>query len=203
MGPSRDPRPELDRLSGIDAIFYYSSRVFRHAGLAHAQLASSALGLVNVAMTLIAIWAMYRAGRRVLLICGWFGMCAAYLLLTVALVGASSGVAPAVSHSLAVAAMGCVLVAFAIGPGSVAWFVIAEIFPPHARDAAMALGVVINWMANWFVAYTFPILHERLGSFVFLLFAASTASFAVLILRRLPETMNKHVDDITWEFGAL
>ena len=138
-----------------------------------------------------------------LLVCGWFGMCAAYLLLTFALVGASSGVAPAVTHSLAVAAMGCVLVAFAIGPGSVAWFVIAEIFPPHARDAAMALGVVINWLANWFVAYTFPILHELLGSYVFLLFVASTASFAVLILRRLPETMNKHVDDITWEFGAL
>ena len=62
-------------------------------GLAHAPLASSALGLVNVAMTLVAIWAMYRAGRRVLLLCGWFGMCAAYLLLTCALVGASAGVA--------------------------------------------------------------------------------------------------------------
>ena len=82
-------------------------------------------------------------------------------------------------------------------------FVIAEIFPPHARDAAMALGVVINWLANWLVAYTFPTLHERLGSYVFLLFAASTAAFALLILRRLPETMNKHVDDITWEFSAL
>ena len=81
------------QLSGIDAIFYYSTLVFRHAGLAHAPLASSALGLVNVAMTLVAIWAMYRAGRRVLLLCGWFGMCAAYLLLTCALVGASAGVA--------------------------------------------------------------------------------------------------------------
>ena len=67
----------------------------------------------------------------------------------------------------------------------------------------MALGVVINWMANWLVAYTFPPLHERLGSYVFLLFATATAAFALLILRRLPETMNKHVDDITWEFSAL
>ena len=191
------------QLSGIDAIFYYSTLVFRHAGLAQAELASTSLGLVNVAMTLVAIWAMYRAGRRVLLLCGWLGMCAAYLLLTYALVGAQSGATSVVTHYLAVVAMGFVLVAFAIGPGSVAWFVIAEIFPPHARDAAMALGVVINWLTNWFVAYTFPILHELLGSYVFLPFAASTAFFAVLILRRLPETRNKHVDDITWEFGAM
>ena len=51
-----------------------------------------------------------------LLLCGWFGMCAAYLLLTCALVGASAGVAPPVAHSVAVAAMACVLVALAIGP---------------------------------------------------------------------------------------
>jgi len=37
---------------------------------------------------------------------------------------------------------------FAIGPGSVGWFVIAEIFPAHARDAVMAIAVTLNWLAN-------------------------------------------------------
>ena len=198
------------QLSGIDTLFYYSTLVLRSAQIPQPQLASTLLGLLNAIMTLVAIWAMERAGRRTLLLAGWFGMCACYLLLAYAL-AAATGDAPSRASAaplalpdggLAVAAMGGVLVCFAIGPGSVAWFVVAEIFPPHAREAAMALGVVLNWSANSFVAFSFPTALELLGPRVFLLFAASTAAFGAVALRCLPETKNKHVDDITWEFGA-
>lgn len=35
------------------------------------------------------------------------------------------------------------------GPGCIAWLIIAEIFPLHARESAMSVGMSINWIANW------------------------------------------------------
>ena len=61
--------------------------------------------------------------------------------------------------------MAGVITSFAIGPGCIAWFVIAEIFPAYAIDAAMALGVALNWWANWVVAFAFPLLNRMLGPY--------------------------------------
>ena len=63
------------QFSGIDAIFYYSTLMFRHANVADPQLSTFLLSLVNVAMTFIALTIMDRAGRRPLLMCTWVGMC--------------------------------------------------------------------------------------------------------------------------------
>ena len=58
----------------------------------------------------------------------------------------------------------------------------SQIFPAYATDAAMALGVTLNWLANWVVAFTFPLLHASLGPYSFLIFAASTSAFGVFTL---------------------
>ena len=52
------------QFSGIDAIFYYSTLMFRHANVEDPQLATTLLSLVNLAMTWIAMGIMGKAGRR-------------------------------------------------------------------------------------------------------------------------------------------
>ena len=66
------------QFSGIDAIFYYSTLMFRHANVADPQLSTFLLSLVNVAMTFIALTIMDKAGRRPLLMCTWVGMCCGF-----------------------------------------------------------------------------------------------------------------------------
>ena len=39
-------------------------------------------------------------------------------------------------------------------------FITAEIFPMYAKDTAMALGVALNWVANWLIAFSFPHLAQ-------------------------------------------
>lgn len=48
------------------------------------------------------------------------------------------------------------VVFFAIGPGTIPWIYMAELFAQGPRPAAMAIGVLINWSANFFVSLTFP-----------------------------------------------
>lgn len=96
-----------------------------------------------------------------------------------------------------------VIIFFAFGPGCIAWFIIAEIFPLRARDTAMAIGIFINWIANWFVAFTFPILLEYTQPYTFLLFVATTAFFLYFTIRYVPETKGLTIAQVTREFDTL
>ena len=68
----------FQQITGINAIIYYSDRIFEAAGfstpLAQAQATTWAIGGVNVLATLIAIAFIDRLGRRPLLLAGLAGM---------------------------------------------------------------------------------------------------------------------------------
>ncbi len=72
----------FQQITGINAIFYYSTTIFAMAGAARdaALVQAILVGLVNVAFTLVAIRLIDRAGRRPLLIVGT--ACMALALLT-------------------------------------------------------------------------------------------------------------------------
>ena len=98
------------------------------------------------------------------------------------------------------------IVAFSVGPGCIGWFVIVEMFPPYARDAAMGLGIGINWISNWLIAISFPTLLDAFGPHTFGLFALSTAGFGAFTYRFVPETKGRSllqvVDDLDSRFDG-
>lgn len=107
------------QFSGIDSVFYYSTRVFYQAGVADPELATTGLGVINVIVTIFAVKYMDTAGRKTLLMYSWMGMLTAYLLLT-----ASFILKPYVKYmdQLSVFSMTGVIIFFAFGPGCIAWF---------------------------------------------------------------------------------
>lgn len=74
------------QLSGINAIMFYSDEIFKmaHFELTAAQMASVGIGIVNVLMTFVSMILVEKAGRKTLLLIGFFGMCIDTLFLTVA-----------------------------------------------------------------------------------------------------------------------
>ena len=96
-----------------------------------------------------------------------------------------------------------VIVFFAFGPGCIAWFIIAEIFPASSRDSAMTIGIFINWVANWLVAFVFPILLQLTQPFTFLLFVASTAYFLYFTNKYVPETKGLTIAQVTAAFREI
>jgi len=176
--------------------------VFRGMGLHDPQLSTTVLGLVNVGFTLLSICLMDKAGRRTLLLLSWALMFFCYVALTFSYICATYSLLPAhMMHSMAVVSTAGVLMAFAIGPGCIAWFVIAEIFPLYARDVVLALGVAMNWLINALVALVFPTLHAALGPFTFVVFALFTFGFGCFSYAYVPETRHKTPLEINAEFG--
>ena len=52
------------------------------------------------------------------------------------------------------------IVFFAIGPGSIPWLIVAELFSQGPRPSAVSLAVLVNWSANCAVGQGFPPLFE-------------------------------------------
>lgn len=75
------------QLSGINAVIFYSTDIFKGAGLTlqAATYATLAIGGVNVLMTIVSVILVEKAGRKTLLLVGFGGMVIDTFLLTIAL----------------------------------------------------------------------------------------------------------------------
>ncbi|KAL1527203.1 hypothetical protein AB1Y20_015882 [Prymnesium parvum] len=189
------------QFSGIDAIFYYSTLMFRHANVADPQLATTLLSLVNLAMTFIAMGIMEKAGRRALMMCTWIGMCSGFATIYIAgSLGEGLGILPALMSNLQVVAMVITIMSFAVGVGNVEGFLISEIMPVYAKDTLASIGQPLNWIANLTVSTLFPIVFQAIGRTTYLIFVGLTFFFGWFTLNKIPETKGKTIAQVTKEF---
>lgn len=103
---------------------------------------------------------------------------------------------------------------FASGPGSIPWFLVAELFNQSARPTAASLAVCTNWTANFLVGLAFlPItvsfekieknnivliyFQNEIGPFVFIIFVILNCLFFLFIYKKVPETKNKTIEEIS------
>jgi len=186
----------FQQVTGINTVIYFAPVIFQASGLSSASaaiLATAGIGVVNVLMTLIAIWLVDRVGRRVLLLSGLAGMGVSLCVLGL---GFLLGTGPALGW-LTAASLAAYVGCFAIGLGPVFWLLISEIFPLAIRARGMSAATIANWLANLAVALTFLNLVDLLGRpNVFFLYAALT--FGALLFARalVPETKGLSLEAI-------
>lgn len=188
------------QLSGINAVMFYSTEIFKMAALSEtrAQYATLGMGVINVLMTVISLVLVEKCGRRSLLFVGFLGMCIDTILLTIAL-QFTGGKHIWVSY-VAIVLVLIFVVMFATGPGSIPWFLVSELFAQSARPAATSLAVAVNWTANFMVGIGFLPLQEAMGAYVFIIFAVIQALIVVFIWKKVPETKNKTMEEISSMF---
>jgi len=183
------------QLSGINAVFYYSTSIFQKAGVSNSSVATAIIGTINVVATIITTFLMDKAGRRSHVLFSQIGQVLFLLLLALSMIF-SDKMGTAGSYIL----VGSVLMfvcSFAVGMGPVPWIIISEIFPSGIRGYAISLAVGVNWIANFAVALTFPTIESAMGSYTFLLFAAIVFVFLVFSFFLVPETKGKSIEEIT------
>lgn len=153
----------FQQLTGVNAIFYYSSIIFVDIGL-DADMATSVTGAVNVAATFIAVYSMDKLGRRSLLLLGAVGMTVCTGI--VAILMWSTTPASNTQAGNAIIVFICLfIVNFAYSWGPICWIVPSEVFPIETRSKGMAVSTMANWLANFAIAKAVPsmILPSNLG----------------------------------------
>lgn len=183
------------QLSGINATIFFSTEIFRNAGLSLdvALYATLGMGAINVVMTLVSLVLVEKAGRKTLLLVGFIGVDVICVLLAVCL--ALKDQVSWISY-LSIVLVNAFIIFFASGPGSIPWFLVSELFGQNARSMATSIAITVNWGANFVVGVAFLPLAEVMGPYVFLVFATLVTIFVIFIFFFVPETKNKSPEDV-------
>lgn len=186
----------FQQLVGINVVKTYSNTIWQSVGISAGQsffVSMFTIGL-SVVSTVIAILIMDRVGRRTMLVTGGVFMVPALLALTIAFAMSSGGSHPSLPFGAGITAvigMNVFAVAFGITWGPVMWLMLGELFDSDLRTIAVAVCTAVNWVVNWLITLTFPILAAAGLSFAYGLYTIFAILALIFALKGLPETKGK------------
>lgn len=210
----------LQQFVGINAVFYYSNLIWAAVGFdeSKAFFTSTIISLVNVIFTFLAIATIDRVGRKPLLLIGSAGMFVTLGILTVvfttaekctqALIDAGTNEActtvaqlnnPLLTDAtgwIAVIALNTYVAFFATTWGPIVWVLLGEMFPNRIRAAAMSVGVMSNWIANFIVSESFPGLVSISLGLAYGLFTVGALVSFFYVLKYVRETKGVQLEDM-------
>ncbi|HEV3326270.1 MAG TPA: D-xylose transporter XylE [Puia sp.] len=182
---------------GINAVLYYASNIFRNMGAStdSSLLQTIIVGVVNGVFTVVAIVTVDKFGRKPLMIIGSIGMAVSMIALGFAFYSGNVGL-------VALIFMLTYTAAFAMSWGPVTWVLLAEIFPNSIRGA-LSIAVAAQWIANWVVSLSFPIMNDsdQLNrsfhhGFAYWIYGVMGILSAVFMWKLVPETKGKTLEEI-------
>lgn len=185
----------LQQLSGINAVIYFAPTVFKLSGFdstSTQMLATVGIGVVNVLVTVLAMGLIDRIGRRKLLFIGFSGAA-----LSLGLIAAAAATGAPDLQILALIGLVLYVASFAISIGPLPWVMMSEIFPLHLRGPGMSAASITNWVFNFIVVLTFPVLVADIGlAGVFSIYALVCVGGVVFTARLVPETSGISLEEI-------
>jgi MFS transporter, SP family, galactose:H+ symporter len=195
----------LIQITGINAIIYYSPRIFEAMGFTGNFALLGLPALVQVA-GLAAVWTSLllvdRLGRRPILLSGIAMMIVAdVVLLTVFARGHLGGA----GLIFGLAGVLLFIIGYTMGFGSLGWVYASESFPSRLRSIGSSTMLTSNLLANAIVAAVFlTMLHSLGGAGTFAVFAVLAVVSFGFVYRYAPETKGRQLEEIShfWENGG-
>jgi MFS transporter, SP family, galactose:H+ symporter len=194
------------QITGINAIVYYSPRLFQAMGFKGNFAILVLPALVQVAAliaVLVSLALVDRLGRRPILLSGIAMMAAANAVLVgVFLFGTAFGGSLTVAGFLGVLLF---TVGFTFGFGALVWVYAGESFPARLRSMGSSAMLTSDLVANSIVAALFlTMLHSFGGAGTFAVFGVLAAASFAFVYRFAPETKGRQLEDIRhfWENGG-
>jgi SP family galactose:H+ symporter-like MFS transporter len=195
----------LIQITGINAIIYYSPRIFEAMGFTgnFGLLALPALvqiaGLAAVGTSLLLV---DRLGRRPILLSGIAMMIAADIVLMAVFAQGHLGGAGLVFGFAGVLLF---IFGYTAGFGSLGWVYASESFPSRLRSIGSSTMLTSNLVGNAIIAAVFlTLLHSLGGAGTFAVFVVLTLVAFGFVYRYAPETKGRQLEDIRhfWENGG-
>jgi MFS transporter, SP family, sugar:H+ symporter len=188
---------------GINVIFYYSSTLWQQVGFTETDslIITVLTSVTNIAVTLVAIAVIDKIGRRRLLLIGSAGMSVslvtlAYVFGTAPLVNGQPALGDT-AGSIALVAANAFVVFFGLSWGPTVWVLLGEMFNNRIRAAALGLAASAQWISNFLVSTTFPVLADVNLALAYGLYTAFALLSFLFVSRFVPETKGKQLEDMT------
>jgi SP family xylose:H+ symportor-like MFS transporter len=182
---------------GINVVLYYAPEIFKSmgSGTEASLLQTIIVGGVNLSFTVLAIFTVDKFGRKPLQVIGAVGMAVSMIALGFSFYFDSVGIG-------ALIIMLVYMASFAMSWGPVTWVLLSEIFPNRIRGA-MSIAVAAQWIANFVVSWTFPMLNDNTWlndqfnhGFAYWIYGVMGIIAAVLVWKLVPETKGKTLEEM-------
>ncbi|WP_286272896.1 D-xylose transporter XylE [Thalassotalea hakodatensis] len=188
----------FQQLIGINAVLYYAPEIFKNmgSGTNAAMLQTIIVGAFNVIFTLVAIFTVDKFGRKPLMIIGALGMCVAMTALGFSFYTESMGISVLI-------AMLAYVAFFSLSWGPVCWVLLSEIFPNKIRSLAMSVAVAAQWITNYLVSWSFPLMNNNTylteqfnHGFAYWIYGGMSLLAALFVWKFVPETKGKSLEEM-------
>ena len=183
---------------GINVVLYYATDIFKGMGMStNASLMQTIIvGAVNLVFTVVAVVSVDHFGRKPLQIIG-------ALVMAVSMIALGADFWLGGKGMVALVAMLVYTAGFAVSWGPVTWVLLSEIFPNQIRGKAMAVAVAAQWIANYLVSWSFPILddnpylvqHFKHG-FAYWIYGVMSILAALFMWKFVPETKGRSLEQM-------
>uniref|UniRef100_A0AAV1T1Y6 Hexose transporter 1 n=1 Tax=Peronospora matthiolae TaxID=2874970 RepID=A0AAV1T1Y6_9STRA len=181
------------QLSGINAVFYYSSSIFSDAGISDSRVGTLIIDFINIWPAFFTGMLTARFGNRSMILWGIIGMVVMSMGMTVAFVVDIS--------ALSIVFTALYVIVFGVTLGPLVWVMTADIFPDSVRASGSSICIGANWLCNLVVGIGYPYLADSLGDWSYAPFTVVLAVFYLLSLKLVPETAGKTNQEIQAEYA--
>lgn len=188
---------------GINVVLYYAPEIFKKIdpNTNGALLLTIIVGIINFLFTIIAINTVDKYGRKPLMIIGALGMSVAMFALGFVFFSETTGY-------LALGCMMLYVASFAMSWGPVTWVLLSEIFPNKIRGRALSIAVAAQWISNYLVSLTFPMMDDNTyltnqfnHGFAYWIYGLMSIIAMFFVWKFVPETKGKTLEEMEklWE----
>jgi len=193
----------LQQWTGINAIIYYAPTIFEQIGLEGGTiglLATGVVGIVNFLFTIPAVLFVDNFGRKPMLAGGEAIMSICHA--TIGAIIAVYGEPARFDQGYKAAGNGAVfmvylyIATFAVTWGPLAWVVSAEVFPLDMRAKGMSISSAVNWLMNFTVALTTPVMFRTIGYGTYLVFMGFCIIGFLYSVFLLPELKGLSLEEV-------
>lgn len=189
---------------GINVVFYYGSELWQAAGFDESQslFINVLAGTTNIVSTFIAIALVDKVGRKPLLLVGSIGMFISLSALTYIFgsAGLDDAGKLALSDNMGTFALimaNLFVVFFGLSWGPIVWVLLGEMFNNRIRGAALAVAASAQWIANFAITMTFPIMLANIGlAGAYGFYALSALISIFFVVKYIKETRGKTLESM-------
>ncbi|KAJ6089983.1 hypothetical protein N7467_005199 [Penicillium canescens] len=193
----------MQQMSGIDGVLYYAPELFQKAGLASSEasfLASGVSALVIFAMTIPGLIYADGWGRRSSIVYGGIGQAVLMFLMGGLYAGNAVHQSTGAGRWVVIVCIFLFAALYSVSWGIAVKVYAAEIQPQRTRASATTLGHSSNWLCNFLVALTTPILLAKSSFGAYFLWGGCSIITAVVGIFYMHETKGRTFAEIEVAF---
>lgn len=198
----------IQQLSGINAIIFYSTKVFAQVFPTGptARVLSVLTMFVNLIAVLPSFYLVEKIGRKSLMLIGIGVAFISMLLITVSQFIAHYGFADQSPGTIVMGVFTILgvlvyMAAFEISLGPVPTFVVAEMLDTRTRAFGTGVTTMFNWLFTFFVGIFYPIANTHMKVLSFLPFTLFLLLSFLFVLLCQPETKGKRIEHVRLDWA--